>query len=196
MVFKRTIFVLITIAVFFNSKIFGSTPCSCPAIPFDSLVPTNYEIIFCGKVIRVLPLNENLKKVIFSVEELYKGMVTREWEVLYNPEDPCAVQFQVNDEWILFLNYYQKNNSKMDWCSPCRKYYKNKMDDPFRLISGWEYDDVKFFLKRKLGIKQVTEMPVQAAKGRNIIPDRMQMLLIIAISFIIFLGIYFMIRKK
>jgi hypothetical protein len=70
------------------------------------------------------------------------------------------------------------------------------MDDPFRLISGWEYDDVKFFLKRKLGIKQVTEMPVQAAKGRNIIPDRMQMLLIIAISFIIFSGIYFLIRKK
>ncbi|MCX8081336.1 MAG: hypothetical protein N3F09_08880 [Bacteroidia bacterium] len=147
-------------------------PCPCPAVPFDAMVPSKYEIIFCGKVMQLKKLNENLNTVVFEVKELYKGNVTQNWEVHFNPDDPCAVSFNPGEEWLMFLNYYQNNNSKLNWCSHSRKYYRAKTDDPYWISSGWEYDDVKSFLKKNLGTYRVLQNVGSEAKNRNLVPNR------------------------
>lgn len=192
--FKKLVFLSFSLA-FFSFKAQSPVPCSCPAVPFDSLAPSEYEIIFCGKVKEVKVLSNDLHTVVFEVSELYKGHVTRNWDVHFKKDDPCAMEFKPGDEWLMFLNYYQNNNSKLNWCSHSRKYFRTKTDDPFWISSGWEYEDVKSFLKKKLGTYKILENVGTDAKARNVLPNRWEFFIYLFASACGMFLIYYIVKK-
>ncbi len=167
-----------TIAIFFfllMGKV--SQACQCPLTSLSQAELDKYDIIFKGKIGDV-KLNGKKSETLFTVDELYKGMVSKEFTLLFDNDDVCKLELRPGDEWIIYANYHQIDNAKLDFCSRSRKFIKNSKEDFFAETTGVSYDEELTFLREKLGLHKVLkENPNKAAENRNILPNSNQLII-------------------
>jgi hypothetical protein len=114
----------------FSCKI--ALACQCPLSTLDQKELQKYEIIFKGKI-KSIKLDKEKSEAIFTISELYKGMLADDFKVLFNDADVCKLELRAGDEWIIYTNYFQVDNAKLDFCSRSRKYIKNIKEE--RIVS-------------------------------------------------------------
>jgi len=168
--------------------------CQCPLTTLSLEECNKYDVIYRGKIVSVQPCNNNASEAIFEILELYKGRVNVKFKVLFDCGVECAQEFNPGEEWIIYSNYKQVDNAKMDWCSRSRKLIKNEKEDFYAVTYGNSYEEELEFLRKNLGTyKTMREREENQAGKRNIIPSRTQLIITLFISLavvIIFLQLF------
>lgn len=163
----------------------NSKACQCPPTQLSLEECNKYEIIFKGKILRVMDCDHKFGEAVFEVEELYKGNATKEFKVLFECHEECAQKFNVGDEWVIYSRYKQVDNAKMDWCSRSRKYFRIEQEDFYTVnYSNDYYDEVKF-LREKLGLHRLLvtkKNTIDNLESRNPRPNTTGMILVLVCS--------------
>lgn len=155
--------------------------CQCPLTALNTAETNKYDIIFKGKINKVKI--DGVKSIaIFTIEELYKGVITQNFEVYFNNDDVCKFDMRMGDEWIIYTNYYQINNSKLDFCSRSRNFIKNSKEDFFTETTGTSYEEELRYLQTKLGLHKIATNNSNKVENRNIIPNTGQFIITLLFS--------------
>ena len=175
-------FIKITFSILLNCSFLFSIACNCPPTELSLKECAKYEIIFKGTIISVKNCDQKFGEAIFEVEELYKGNVTKQFKVLFDCKVECAQTFSPGEEWLIYTNYKQIDNAKMDWCSRSRKYFKVEQLDFYKVNYGVDYYDEEKFLSDNLGLHRFLKETNTQEQNRNIRPDSTQILFILLAS--------------
>lgn len=181
--------------LFFISSFSFVKACQCPLTTLSLAECNKYEIIFKGRIDSVRTCNNNFGEAFFVVSELYKGNITERFKVLFDCGVECALDFKPGEEWIIYTNYKQIGNAKMDWCSRSRKYFKVEKEDYYTTTYGNDYDDEVKFLRTNLGLHRTMAENKNAAENRNERPGTNQMILILVCSLVTVVLFYWLFNK-
>jgi hypothetical protein len=176
---KRYIYIIFLFLIFYNAVL----ACQCPVTVLNEQELKKYDIIFKGSI-KTINLKGEKSEAIFLVSELYKGMLPAEFKIFFNDADACKIDMRVGDEWIIYTNYYQMENAKLDFCSRSRKYIKNSKEDFFVELTGVSYDDELSYLQKNLGIHKLMKENPNKVEQRNILPNQKQFVLLLVCSLI------------
>lgn len=171
-----------------------SFACQCPLSLLNEKEIAKYEIIFKGYV-KSIKLNKSNSEAIFTISELYKGVIAQDFKVLFNDEDPCKLQLRVGDEWIIYTTYYQVDKAKLDFCSRSRYYIKNIKEDFFTETTGLSYDEELRYLQSNLGLHKLLKENPNKVENRNIIPNSNQLIIYLLASILGVVFFYILINK-
>jgi len=167
--------------LFFNVN--SSIACTCPLTTLSLAECDKYQIIFRGKVVSHTTCTDKPGETVFQILDLFKGKVHEKFKVLYHCNEPCSSTFNPGEEWIIYTNYKQVDNARLDWCSRSRKFIKNFKEDYYAQTYGNSYDEEVAFLRKNLGTYKVMEDREENAAGkRNILPSKTQFIVTLFIS--------------
>jgi hypothetical protein len=168
--------------------------CQCPLTSLNDTEVAKYEIIFKGSI-KSIKLDKVKSEAIFTISELYKGIVAQDFKIIFNDEDPCKLELRVGDEWIIYSNYNQVDNAKLDFCSRSRKYIKNIKEDYYTETTGITYEEELRFLQSKLGKHKLLKNNPNQFENRNIIPSSNQFILTLLASVVGLILFYWFFNK-
>ena len=171
-----------------------SFACQCPLSTLDQKELQKYEIIFKGKI-KSIKLDKEKSEAVFTISELYKGMMHEEFRILFNDADVCKLELRAGDEWIIYSNYYQIDNAKLDFCSRSRRYIKNIKEDYFAETTGLSYDEEQLYLQTNLGLHKLMKKNPNIVEDRNILPDQTQFVVILICSMLGLILFYWLFGK-
>jgi hypothetical protein len=186
---KQTLFIILLIL---SCKV--SIACQCPLSTLDQKELQKYEIIFKGKI-KSIKLDKEKSEAIFIVSELYKGMLADDFKIIFNDGDVCKLELRVGDEWIIYTNYFQVDNAKLDFCSRSRKYIKNIKEDFFAETTGITYDEELRYLQENLGLHKLMKNNPNVVENRNIIPNNNQFIIVLICSMLGLIAFYWLFNK-
>lgn len=169
--------------------------CQCPLTGLSVEECKKYEIIFKGKIVKVVDCDHKFGEATFDVEELYKGIATQQFKVLFDCDEDCMQKFSVGDEWIIYSRYKQVDNAKMDWCSRSRKFFKVEKEDFYAVTYGNDYYDEVLFLQKNLGVHRVSVISKTQSVGRNKRPDTQLMVIILISSLATIVLFYYLFNR-
>lgn len=175
--------------LFFSLLIKNGHACQCPLTQLNVTELNKYDIIFKGKI-NALKINGANSEAIFTIDELYKGMITQNFKIYFNNDDVCKLELRKGDDWIIYTNYNQIDNAKLDFCSRSRVFIKNIKEDFFAVNTGVSYDEELKYLQKNLGLHKLLKNNPNRAENRNIIPTSNQFIIILLCSM---LGLIFFI---
>jgi hypothetical protein len=153
-----------------------------------------YEIIFKGSI-KSIKLNKANSEAIFTISELYKGVIAQDFKIIFDDQDPCKLELRMGEEWIIYTNYYQINNAKLDYCSRSRYYVKNIKEDFFAETTGISYDEELRYLQTNLGLHKLLKDNPNKVENRNIIPNSNQLIIYLLGSILGVVFFYLLINK-
>ena len=168
--------------------------CQCPLSTLDQKELQKYEIIFKGKI-KAIKLDKERSEAIFIVSELYKGMLADDFKIIFNDADVCKLELRVGDEWIIYTNYFQIDNAKLDFCSRSRKYIKNIKEDFFAETTGITYDEELRYLQENLGLHKLMKNNPNVVENRNIIPNNNQFIIVLICSMLGLIAFYWLFNR-
>jgi hypothetical protein len=155
-----------------------------------------YGIIFRGRILKDSLYEGKKGEVTFEISELYKGVVTSQFKVLFDSGNECAQVFSVGEEWIIYTNYKQATNAQMDWCSRSRKYFKNDKLDFYTVTYGNDYDDELKFLRDKLGLHKPLSAPEAKPDWQgNKLPTQTEFIVLLLISIAGVVGFIYLVKR-
>ena len=168
--------------------------CQCPLTKLDKNEIAKYEIVFKGSI-KSIKLNKAKSEAIFSISELYKGIIAQEFKILFNDEDQCKLDLRVGEQWIIYTNYYQVDNAKLDFCSRSRKYIKNVKEDFYAETTGISFDDERRYLQTNLGLHKVLKNDLNKVENRNVLPNTNQLIIYLVLSIIGVVFFYYILNQ-
>lgn len=168
--------------------------CQCPMTELSEKSIAPYDLIFKGKIISIT-LNKGKGEAMFLIQELYRGNSYQEFKILFNDEDPCKQELREGDEWIIYTNYYQIDNAKLDFCSRSRKFFKQDKEDFVNSTTGVSYNDEMVFLQTKLGLHKLLKENPHIVESRNIIPTDNQKIITLVCSILFIILFYWLFNK-
>lgn len=174
---------------------FFSNACQCPLTVLSIEECNKYDIIFKGKILSVNDCGDKFGEALFEVDELYKGVIAKEFVVLFNCKEECFQKFNAGEEWIIYSNYKQVDKAMMNWCSRSRKYFKNEKEDFYTVNYGNDYFDEVKFLREKLGNHRTLANTPNLEANRNQIPDKTQFVVILICSLLGIILFYWLFNK-
>lgn len=154
----------------------ASLACQCPLTALNETELAKYDIIFKGKIDSI-KLDGKKSVAFFRVDELYKGLVSKEFNILFDDEDVCKLELRPGDDWVIYANYHQIDNAKLDFCSRSRKYIKNVKEDFFEETTGVSFGEEINFLQTKLGLHKALKENPNKVENRNILPNTNQLII-------------------
>lgn len=189
--FAQFIFLFLGLS-FFSSPL---KACQCPLTQLSLEECNKYEVIFKGKIVKVIECDNKFGEALFEVQELYKGNSEEKFKVLFECKVDCAQKFSVGDEWIIYSRYKQLDNALMDWCSRSRKFFKIDSEDFYTYTYGNDYEDELVFLRKNLGLHRTLVEKKSQIDGRNIKPSINQTILVLLISVGAIVLFYYLFNK-
>lgn len=188
----KKIIIIFLILFCFSIK---TNACQCPLTQLSKAECSKYELIFRGKVISVATCKDKPGVALFEIDDLYKGNLPKQFQMLFTCDDPCSSEFKVGEEWIIYTSFKQINNGLMDWCSRSRRFIKNEKEDFYAATYGNSYNDEVKFLQDSLGLHRLMkEQPVNM-QHRNQLPTNNQSILILISSILAIFLFYFLFNK-
>ena len=173
---------------------YTSLACQCPLSTLNEKEIAKYEIIFRGSV-KSIKLNKSNSEAILTVSELYKGVIAQDFKIYFNDDDPCKLELRVGDEWIIYANYFQVNNAKLDYCSRSRFYIRNIKEDFFTETTGISFDEELRYLQSNLGLHKLLKTDPSKVENRNIIPNTNQLIMTLLCSILGVIGFYIIVNR-
>jgi hypothetical protein len=171
-----------------------SIACQCPLTSLTDKELAKYDIIFKGSI-KSIKLNKETSEAIFTISELYKGIIAQDFKIIFNDDDVCKLELRVGDEWIIYTSYYQIDNAKLDFCSRSRKYIKNIKEDFFAETTGISFDEELRYLQTNLGLHKLLKNNPNKVENRNIIPNTNQFIIFLICSVLGLLLFYWLFNK-
>lgn len=187
-------FSIIVLSLFCSLK---SIACDCPVVPkLNEAYLKDYQLIFRGSVKSVGECNQ-LNKVHFVIQELYKGDSPKEIDVLFDCSSDCKMSFYPGETWIIYANFAQVGKPKVEICSRSRKLVDNEIKLSTKFIAtDFNFNEECTWLKTNIGLKNFLEENENSKLShRNQLPDRTSQLILIACSLGGLLLVYFLIKK-
>lgn len=172
-----------------------SFPCQCPLTQLGKAECGKYDIIFRGTIDSVGLCGNVPGLVVFSIKDLYKGVATQKFKLLYECDDPCFYQFKVGEEWIIYSHYKQMDRAKMDWCSRSRRYIKSEKEDFYAATYGCSYNEEVKFLQDSLGIHRLMKQQLTPEQLKNQLPTSNQQIVILICSLLCVILFYYLFNK-
>ncbi len=172
-----------------------SFPCQCPPTLLSKAECNKYDIIFRGTILSVAMCDNKPGVAIFKVKDLYRGVLTEQFKVIFSCDEECSYEFREGEEWIIYSNYKQVDRAKMEWCSRSRRLIKNAKEDFYAVNNGSSYDEEAKFLQDSLGIHRLLKAAVNADEHRNKLPTMGQQILILICSLVCVILFYYLFNK-
>jgi hypothetical protein len=169
--------------------------CQCPVVALDRSLTANYQLIFYGRVVDVHACGDRPGEAVFEIRELYQGNSVPTFTIVYDCKDACYLPFNKGDEWLIYTNYRQMGNGRMDWCSRSRKMMSVQKEDFYTVNYGTTFDDDIRFLRDSLGIHRTASNDLVNAGPRNQHPDLYSTAMMLLLSLAGMVGFYVLIRR-
>jgi len=169
--------------------------CQCPVLPLNRALTANYQLIFYGKVVEVHACADKPGEAVFAIKELYQGNAASTFTMVYDCKEECYIPLNTGEEWIIYANYRQMGNARMEWCSRSRKMMSVPKEDFYTVNYGTTFDDDVRFLRDTLGIHRTMSDNLANTGGRNQHPDLNSTILTLLVSLAGMVGFYFLIRR-
>lgn len=171
-----------------------SHACQCPITSLTDKEINKYDIIFKGKI-KSVKLNKENSEAVFTIDELYRGLLAQDFKIIFNDEDVCKIELRAGDEWIIYTNYNQIDNAKLNFCSRSRKFFKNNKEDFFAETTGISYEEELRYLQTNLGLHKLMKENPNKVENRNILPTGNQSIIILICSILGLVFFYVLINK-
>ena len=168
--------------------------CQCPVVPLNRELTANYQLIFYGRVVDVHDCGDRPGEAIFEIRELYQGNSAPTFTIVFDCKEECYLPFQKGDEWLMYTNYRQMGNGRMDWCSRSRKMMSVPKEDFYTVNYGTTFDDDIRFLRDSLGIHRTASSELADNGPRNQHPDLNASAIMLIVSLAGMVGFYVLIR--
>jgi hypothetical protein len=190
----KYIFILSFSFLILNSAFLIS--CQCPTTKLGMDECNKYDLIFKGRIDSVSSCIDKKGHAFFKISELYKGLATERFEILIDCEAECAQVLNVGEEWIIYANYKQATNAKLDWCSRSRRFIKNEKEDFYAVTSGASYDQETEFLRTNLGLhKPLKPLENQKVGEPNQLPTQKEFVVYLLLSIVGMVVFYYLFNK-
>ena len=171
-----------------------SFACQCPLTQLNKSELDKYDIIFKGTV-KSIKLNKSNSEAVFTIENLYKGIIAQDFKIIFDDLDVCKLELRIGEEWIIYTNYYQIDNAKLNFCSRSRKYIKNSKEDFYAETTGISYDEEWMFLQTNLGKHKLLKNNPDRVENRNVIPSSNQFIITLICSVLGLILFYWLFNK-
>jgi hypothetical protein len=170
--------------------------CQCPTTKLGMDEANKYDLIFRGKIDSVSSCTDKKGHAFFRILELYKGIATERFEILTDCDVECAQVLNAGEEWIIYANYKQAINAKLDWCSRSRRFIKNQKEDFYTVNNGADYDDELKFLRENLGLhKPLKPIENQRVGEPNKLPTQKEFIVYLLLSIVGMVLFYYLFNK-
>jgi hypothetical protein len=103
-------------------------------------------------------------------------------KVIFNNDYVCKLELRKGDDCIIYSNYNQIDNAKLDFCSRSRLYIKNIKEDFFAVNTGISYDEELKYLQTNLGLHKLLKNNPNKTENRNKLPTNNQFIIILLCS--------------
>ena len=189
--------------LFLLSKMFFA--CECPTlIPISKESSSPYNVIFFGKVDSVSSANSKGTSIAyFTIKELYKGNVLQHVEVNFDESSACMMSISKNEEWLMYCTYQRFDELTVNICGHSRKFFDsaNAEQDFHQLAAQRTFEEEKQFLKNVFNLQPFAKSNIEFEnqveyKPHNDQPTAINKLLLLLVSFIAMVIVYFVTRKK
>jgi hypothetical protein len=182
---------------------FGVAACECPPLAdLNGPSAAKYDVIFLGRVDSISPCStQGIATAYFTIEELYKGSVTREVRVNFECASACLMSFSKGDTWLLYASYLRFDHIKVDLCSHSRKLFAEGEQDIYLMGTQRSFVDERKLLNKLLGTKSfitANELNDQQAefKPHNVQPSAVSKLVLIGVSIVAMMLVYYFLKRK
>jgi hypothetical protein len=190
---KHLIFLLTFSICHLTSSLFA---CQCPITKLSLEECEKYDLIFKGRIDSLVPCSDKKARAFFKISELYKGLATERFELLYDCEVECAQVLNIGEEWIIYANYKQATNAKLDWCSRSRRYIRNEKEDFYTVNNGTTWNDEVEFLQTKLGLhKHLKPIENQRVGEPNQLPTQTEFIVYLLLSIVGMVAFYYLFNR-
>ena len=190
---KKNIFLFLFLNLFYCIH-----ACECPPVPkLDKNYTESYKLIFKGAVKSVTPCNDEIAKAHFLLQELYKGQSPKEIDVYFDCGVDCEMNFSAGQTWIIYGNYAQMGKPDVNFCSRSRKLVDNEVKLYTDYIpSDYSFEQEAEWLRSNLGLQAFLEENNNALLShRNELPSKSNALLLVGLSLVGLLLLYFLFNK-
>ncbi len=169
--------------------------CQCPVIEWTKETANKNDVIFRGVIKNIVLHQNNYTIADIEVLHLFKGNPFKLQRVLFPENDPCAIPINIGEEWLIYGKNKQLNSCEIEWCGWSRKKFVNDGDDFFIATHIITYEEEITKLKNTFPEIVINASPSDYFNHKNIIPDKYEFYIYIALSLIGFL-LFLYISKK
>lgn len=179
-----------------------SLACKCnPVEPISKEVCAQYDAILLAHVDSVTPCVNGSSIAFISSEELYKGNVNQQLQVEFDCASSCLMSFEKGEKWLLYANYKRFDLLTVSLCGNSRKFFTDETQDFYALQAQRSFNQEAEFLKKELGIQAYTNdnTAIENANevaARNEQPSGLSKLILLGISLLVMIIIFYFTRKK
>ncbi|MBP6411935.1 MAG: hypothetical protein KA450_00700 [Bacteroidia bacterium] len=177
--------------------------CDCVAKKDLTIVECRrFDVILTGVVDSVAMCNKGKAITFLQVSEVYKGDIANRFHFDYDCESSCQMSFAKGEQWLIYAIYNPELKVyEVNFCDRNRKSFQKNTDDYYTASLGVNWKDEIDFLKKNIGLKpnatqsessnskDITQRENQLGTGKN-------NLVLLLISALLFLLIYFFVSKK
>jgi len=161
---------------------------ACDCDQLDKLSLENcgvYDVIFEGKVESVSACDNGESKIVFSINDIFKGDFISVAEVKNVCTDDCAMHFEKGETWLV---YAEKNNAQeviVHFCSRSRKRNEAGESDDYVAASGYSYEQEKEKLKEFFPNKEEAQSFIKPRRYEKVEPSTTILLLVVSLAFLL-----------
>lgn len=181
----------------------ATAACDCVAKKDLTIVECRkFDVILSGIVDSVALCNKGKAITFMQVNEVYKGDIANRFHFDFDCESSCQMSFAKGEQWLIYATYNPELKVyEVNFCDRNRKYFQKNSDDYYATSLGINWKDEIDFLKKNIGLKpnvaqsesssskDITQRENQLGTGKN-------NLVLLLISALLFLLIYFFVTKK
>lgn len=192
------LFSLISLLISFAAK---SYSCECKGTaPLTIVECRKFELIAQCKIDSIKVCTGDKSLVFVSVLEMYKGNLETKLNFLYDCSTSCMMSFAKDEIWLLYAKRGNQNQFELNLCDRNRKYFAQAKDDFYALNAGLSFADEIAYLKKNIGYKIPQEenknKAIDITQRENDETSGANKLLMLAISLVLFLLMYYIVNKK
>lgn len=186
----------LVVLIFISQLVFA---CKCETLmPITKSACEPYNAIFTGQIDSVSACDtKGFSTAYFTIEEVYKGLLEKNTRIQFDCASSCLMSFATGEQWIIYAKYEQFDVLNVSLCSNSRKLFADESSDIYALTAERSFEQEKQFLQQTLGIQKLKEeQTLQNPTGRNIQPSGINKLVLLIISVIAMVIIYFITKRK
>lgn len=168
--------------------------CQCPVIQWTKEIADKNEVITRVIIKNIIPHQNDFTVAEAEVVNLFKGNPFTHYKILFPENDGCAVPVSVGEEWIIYGKQKQINSCEIHWCGLSRKKFQNDAEDFFIATHIITYDEELNKIKQHFPEIKI-ETATQPTFHKNIIPEKYEFYLYLALSITGFLIILYIVKN-
>jgi len=182
------------------SFIGGIIACDCPALaPLTIVECRKFDVILQCKIDSVSSCKG--KSIAYAeIIEVYKGNESSVLQFEFDCSSSCQMSFANGEQWLIYGKYNGEKKLEVAFCDRNRKQIADSQKDYFAISSGLSFDEEIRYLVKNIGLKisrvKKNKQAIDITQRENDQTSGMNKILLLFVSLILFLVIYYFVNKK